>query len=160
VVLSALIFGLLTAAFVVGIFFPAYDRVAGYSAFESGTIFDQQISDTLATEGLKGIPQERMVIYNGYISPKTSDIQGILTKMRSVAEKYDGYVAASCRSQGRGEVTIRVSKSEFRGVIQEIETFGRVMDERTSSDDVTEQYVDLNARLEFAEAGEDAPRNT
>ena len=35
----------------------------------------------------------------------------------------------------------------FRTAINQIHTYGKVLDERTTSDDVTQQYVDLTARL-------------
>lgn len=96
--------------------------------------------------------QERMVIYNAYVSLETGDIGGTLAKIRSLAESYGGYVAGSSRSsygmQATAEITIRVPKDKFHVAVQEIETYGKVLDERTSSEDVTQQYIDLKARLE------------
>jgi len=96
--------------------------------------------------------QERMVIYNAYVSLETRDIGGTLAKIRSLAESYGGYVAGSSRSsygmQATAEVTIRVPKDKFRTAVQEIETYGKVLDERTTSEDVTQQYIDVKARLE------------
>ena len=95
--------------------------------------------------------QERMVIYNAYVSLETRDIAGTLTKIRSLAESYGGYVAGSSRSsygmQATAEITIRVPKDKFHVAVQEIETYGKVLDERTTSEDVTQQYIDLKARL-------------
>lgn len=96
--------------------------------------------------------QERMVIYNAYVSLETRDIGGTLAKIRSLAESYGGYVAGSSRSsygmQATAEITIRVPKDKFRTAVQEIETYGKVLDERTTSEDVTQQYIDVKARLE------------
>ncbi len=106
------------------------------------------------TPGPKGVEyaQERMVIYNAYLSLETGDIGAALAKIRSLAESYGGYVAGSSRSsygmQATAEITIRVPKEKFHVAVQEIETYGKVLDERTSSEDVTQQYVDLKARLE------------
>jgi len=104
--------------------------------------------------GPKGVEytQERMVIYNAYLSLETGDIGATLAKIRSLAESYGGYVAGSARSsygmQATAEITIRVPKDKFHVAVQEIETYGKVLDERTSSEDVTQQYIDLKARLE------------
>jgi hypothetical protein len=93
-----------------------------------------------------------MVIYNAYISLETNEIEGVLVKIRALAERYGGYVASSSRSiygmQATAEITIRVPKDKFHMAVQEIETFGKVIDERTTSEDVTTQYIDLKARLE------------
>jgi len=95
--------------------------------------------------------QERMVIYNAYVSLEIGDIAGTLGKIRSLAEGYGGYVAGSSRSsygmQATAEITIRVPKDKFHVAVQEIETYGKVLDERTTSEDVTQQYIDLKARL-------------
>ena len=95
--------------------------------------------------------EERMVIYNAYISLETYDIDGTFEKIRNLAEKYGGYVAGSSRStqgmQERAQINLRISKDEFQSAIKEIETYGELVDERTSSEDITERYIDLKARL-------------
>jgi hypothetical protein len=105
-----------------------------------------------ATVGAESVAQERMVIYNGQISLETSHIEDTLTKIRALAEGYGGYVAGSSRSsygtQAIAEITIRVPKDKFRIAVQEIETYGKLRGENTSSEDVTEQYIDLKARLD------------
>jgi len=102
--------------------------------------------------------QERIVIYNGYVSFETTDILGAIDKVRLLAEKYGGYVAGSSRStvgnQVQATVTIRIPQDKFRTAIKEIEAFGKVLDERTSSEDVTERYIDLKARLQNHQAEE------
>jgi len=96
-------------------------------------------------------PQERLVIYNAQIALETADIQSVLSKIARLAEGYGGYVAGSSLSSYGGqtvaEITIRVPKHEFRAAVAEIQGFGKLLDEKTSSDDVTQQYIDLKARL-------------
>jgi hypothetical protein len=91
------------------------------------------------------------VIYNAYVSLETNDIQGGLGKIGLLAESYGGYVASSSRStygmQSRAEIAIRVPKDKFHAAVQEIETYGKVLDEGTTSEDITQQYIDLKARL-------------
>lgn len=92
-----------------------------------------------------------MVIYNAYVSLETPNIEAVLAKIRLLAESMGGYVAGSSRSsfgtQAIAEMTIRVPKDKFRGAVQEIEGYGKVLDESTTSEDVTQQYIDLKARL-------------
>lgn len=144
---------LLAVSYSIGTLYSPYERVGVYSGFESKPFVNPQIDETLiptATQAPRGteILQERMVVYNAYVSLETSDIQGNLAKIRSLAEGYGGYVAGSARSQDWAEITIRVPKEKFHAAVQEMETYGKVLDERTSSEDVTEQYIDLKARLE------------
>jgi hypothetical protein len=96
-------------------------------------------------------PQERVVIYNAQLSLEANDIQGTLQKIRALAEGHGGYVASSSRStygvQARADIAIRVPKDKFQASIQQIETYGKVLDESTTSEDITQQYIDLKARL-------------
>jgi hypothetical protein len=114
------------------------------------TVASQTIAS--ATVGPQAIPQERMIIYNGHVSLETSHIEDTLAKIRTLAENYGGYVASSSRSsygmQATAEIAIRVPKDKFRTALQEIETYGKVLDENTSSEDITQQYIDLKARLD------------
>jgi len=106
---------------------------------------------TLATEASPTINQERMVVYTAYISLETEGIQAALSKIEALADMYGGYVTKTSLSssgvQTVTEISIRVPQSHFRAAIDQIHTYGKVLDERTTSDDVTQQYVDLTARL-------------
>jgi hypothetical protein len=61
---------------------------------------------------------------------------------RSVAE--EGYVF--------GSVTLKVNPSKFDETVRAMRDVGRPMSETTTTEDVTQDYVDLQARLENAEA--------
>jgi hypothetical protein len=150
---SILVVGLLIASFFVGAYYNSYGGIGRNGYFVESS---RSATETIVDEYLKGgetgqapvTVQERMVVYNGYVSVETGDVQGTLTKIRTLAENSGGYVAGSSRTEGWAEITIRVPKEKFREAVQEIETYGKVLDEQTSSEDVTEQYIDVKARLE------------
>lgn len=111
-------------------------------------------------EGYEYVPvEERIVIYTARISLETPDIDGTLSKIRSSAERYGGYIAGSSRStygmQATAEITIRVPKDVFHRAVQEIESYGKILDESMTSEDVTEEYIDLKARLSSLEKEEE-----
>ncbi|MGQ9543996.1 MAG: DUF4349 domain-containing protein [Candidatus Bathyarchaeia archaeon] len=96
-------------------------------------------------------PEGRMVIYNGYISLETEDIERTLDMVGSLAERQGGYVAGSSRSTSGtrivAQITIRIPQDRFHRSMKEIESYGKVLDEHTTSDDITERYIDLKSRL-------------
>ena len=151
--ISLIVAFLLVASFFVGTLYSPYGGL-----MESRTwgpqVAEYPMPTPTPTPAPKGTEytQERMVIYNAYVSLETGDIEGTLAKIRSLTESYGGYVAGSSRSsygmQATAEITIRVPKDKFHVAVQEIEGYGKVLDERTTSEDVTEQYIDLKARLE------------
>ena len=146
---TLLVISILGAAFYVGTLDPQYGRFEGYglrvmdfaptSTQGSSASFEEKQAES---------PQERMVVYNAQVSLESKDIQGVLAKIRTLAERYGGYVAGSFQKESRAQITIRVPQDKFQATIHEIGSYGRLLDERTTSEDVTERYVDLKARLE------------
>lgn len=150
VVVSSAIVILLLASFFIGMLYSRYPLVG----VESPPALMLKMESELAySKGAQGQPttEERVVIYSAHVSLETSDIEGRLERVRGLAERYGGYIASSSRStygmQTRAEIAIRVPKDKFHAAVQEIETYGKVLDEGTTSEDITQQYIDLKARL-------------
>jgi hypothetical protein len=160
-VVSSSIVVLVFASFFVGTFYSHYGLI-GVESLPS--VMTATESVPLYSEGTKGqsTPQERVVIYNAHLSLEIKDIQGTLQRIRGLAEGYGGYVASSSRStygvQSRAEIAIRVPKDKFHPAIQQIEAYGKVVDEGTTSEDITQQYIDLKARLNNLQSQEERLR--
>jgi len=161
-VISSAVIVLVLASFYVGTLFSPYAVVTPYGPLaDSGVVPPTVIEKTGAEPAYleeQTLAQERMVIYNAYISLETSDIQGRLDRIRQLAENCGGYVAGSSRSaygtQATAEISIRIPKERFHEAVRQIETYGKVLDERTTSEDITQQYIDLKARLNNLEKQE------
>ena len=93
----------------------------------------------------------RMIIREGQLSIEVESILEAMEAARAVVEGVGGRVDAS-RIVGAdsdtkyGSVTLRVPSSSFDAVVGELRTLGRLLSESSSSADVTEEYVDLEAR--------------
>ena len=74
-------------------------------------------------------------------SPDTTHEQ-----IRHVATKYDGYVSESSSNHA----TIRVLSKHFDVALDELSTFGEVDSKRLHGQDVTDEYIDYEIRLENA----------
>jgi hypothetical protein len=82
--------------------------------------------------------------------------QSFQTAMQ-VAGRYGGYVESSSTSGTRihsGSLTIRVPSTAFDRAMADLTGLGTVQSRSVSGQDVTNQYVDLNARLRTWEAQE------
>jgi hypothetical protein len=150
-IISSGIVVLVVASLLAGTFYAPYGVISGAPL---PTVMTQTQSAPVYAEVRKDLstpPQERAVIYNAQLSLEANDIQGTLQKIRALAEGYGGYVASSSRStygaQARADIAIRVPKDKFQAAIQQIESYGKVIDEGTTSEDITQQYIDLKARL-------------
>ena len=97
------------------------------------------------------LPTTRMIIREGQLSIEVESILEAMDAARAVVEGVGGRVDASnivgADSDTKyGSVTLRVPSSSFDAVVGELRTLGRLLSESSSSADVTEEYVDLEAR--------------
>ena len=100
----------------------------------------------------------RMVIYTATISMTVEDVEAAVNQIQSIAEGSGGFVqkiSISGEERKSGAITIRVPQDRFYDVLSMVERVGNVTDEQISGQDVTEQYIDLNARLRNAEKQEE-----
>lgn len=106
-------------------------------------------------------PQDtkRKVILNHSINLEVKDFPAALEALTRLAESSGGYMFKSNRnSHDRnntwGEVGIRVPVNRAGGVLTGIRGLGRVESENSTAEDITENYVDLEARLKNARSSE------
>jgi hypothetical protein len=102
---------------------------------------------------------ERMIVRNGDMSLIVTDVTQAMEAISQLAGGYNGYVVSSSVSgeeeDTRGWISIRVPDDSFEQALASIRELAvRVEEESTNSQDVTEEYIDLEARLANAEATE------
>ncbi len=103
--------------------------------------------------------EERMIVRTGDMSLVVEDVVDAVDEIGQLAVGLGGYVVSSWISgeeqEMRGRISIRVPDEKFEEVMAELRDLAvRVESESTNSRDVTEEYVDLKARLKNAEATE------
>jgi hypothetical protein len=69
------------------------------------------------------------------------------TRARSIAEFLGGFVERSDQSRGVASITMRVPVAQFGAALQRLDGLGRVTDRSERGDDVSGQFVDLEARI-------------
>lgn len=75
-----------------------------------------------------------------------------------IAARHGGFVASSRTSGGKflsGTIVLRIPAGQFEVALGEIKALGKVTGEEISGEDVTAQFVDLQARLRNWEAQEE-----
>ncbi len=118
---------------------------------------DMVYSETGA--GVLPATEERMIVRTGDISLVVEDVVNARDEITQLAISLNGYVVSSRiwgEEQDRtGWISIRVPDEKFEQALAELRNLAvRITSESTSSEDVTEQYVDLESRLKNAEATE------
>ncbi len=112
-----------------------------------------------SSEGFSSIAQERMIIRTGNIDLVVTNVTESRDAVVALAERLGGYAISSSFSgkdkEYRGSVTVRVPDDKFLETLAELRKLGiKVQSESTSSQDVTEEYIDLSSRLRNAQATE------
>ena len=130
---------------------PAYDRDN-----DEMVVWSEESS---AYEGESGagfttvsIP-DRMIVRTGNISLVVEDVSEAIESITRYAEDFNGYVVSSSVWKNgdklAGSISIRVDAVSFNSALAALRSMAvEVTNENTSSQDVTEEYVDLSASLE------------
>ena len=106
---------------------------------------------------------DRKIVRNGDLTLETGSPTDGLRRITAVAESHGGFVVTSEFTQNRVEaganpsqtvtVIARVPASQFAAALEEIRGAGdRVISEKISGQDVSEEYLDLEARLRTKKA--------
>lgn len=111
-----------------------------------------------AEEQLPGVG-DRMIIRTVSMSMVVNDTDNTLAAVRDLADEYKGYIADSRRwlrnDQPYANVTLRVPAQSLDAVLERLRALAiKIESENLTGQDVTEEYVDLQARLRNLEATE------
>jgi len=105
------------------------------------------------------LPEDRMIIWTAELSLTVEDAQQVLDQVNALARSLGGYPTAAetwlDQEQLHARTTIRVPAERFDEAMAGLRGFAIKVDrEVANSQDVTEEYVDLQSRLRHLEAKE------
>jgi hypothetical protein len=100
-----------------------------------------------------------MITYQVTMTVEVKEFEPAKKQVTSIVEQAGGYIARSSTreipNQPRGaSLTLRVPVAQLSVVLEQIRNLGRVTQEQLSTEEVTEQVVDLEARLRNARSTE------
>ena len=129
--------------------------------FMGGSAESPKTTQWAADEGLISVDIERKIIKTGYLTLVVKDVEQSLDEIAAIASKLGGFVVNSSKSGNedsvRGNMSIRIPAEKYNEAIIELRAIAvQVPDESTDSQDVTEEYIDLTARLSTLEAAEES----
>ena len=97
---------------------------------------------------------QRKVISSAFIAIELEGVPDATSQVRVIAESLGGFVE-QLSSSGRPErrratMTIRVPQDQFPQALERIEALGTVLSRDIGSEDVSEEFIDIEARLKNA----------
>lgn len=131
----------------------------GSSGLAREVAYDSDGSDGAADAYLAVATPERVIkTADLRLEVGDGDLGETLREGREIAEEAGGFlVSTSVRGEDRrvGEFAIRVPAERFEETLSRLEELGKIAGEDVRGEDVSEEFVDLEARLRNATAQED-----
>ncbi|HET6478762.1 MAG TPA: DUF4349 domain-containing protein [Actinoplanes sp.] len=105
---------------------------------------------------------QRSIIYRGNISVRVGNVEAAAGQAGGIATTAGGFVSGDDRSSGSGADTatmeLRIPADKFAGVVDQLAKLGTEEQRQISTEDVTEQTIDLDARITVQQARLDSGR--
>lgn len=123
----------------------------------------KQVATSTAPETLRAddggaAATERLIVKTGTLSMVVDNVAEAIAKITDYANSNGGFVVTSGISKfgvaPTGNITIRIPVDVFDAGFEEVKNFGEVEEQTVSGQDVTEEYVDLEAQLSNLKATE------
>ncbi|WP_250027774.1 DUF4349 domain-containing protein [Paractinoplanes maris] len=106
--------------------------------------------------------EQRSIIYRGTTSVRVENVEAAAGKATGIAQTAGGFVSGDSRSSGSGADTatmeLRIPAEKFGAVVDQLSKLGTEENRQISTEDVTEQTIDLDARITVQQARVDSGR--
>ncbi len=103
---------------------------------------------------------ESKIIRSAEMELEVKDLDNVLAKITALIDLNHGFIETSSRrvysEMSRVYITLRIPADVFNGVYQELQQLGTVTTDNVSTQDVTEEYIDLDARLTTLETKQES----
>ena len=115
--------------------------------------------NSLGFQGNNMATQERMLIWRAWLTVEVSNVNDAISEVTALAKQSGGYIEKQYDSgEKRANITLRIPIKSFNPVMTSLEGIGTITSKELSSKDVTEQYIDIDARLKTKKALRDRLR--
>ncbi|MBL7254817.1 DUF4349 domain-containing protein [Actinoplanes sp. LDG1-01] len=105
---------------------------------------------------------QRSIIYRGTVTVRVDNVEAAASQATGIAKTSGGFVSGDNRSSGSGSDTasmeLRIPADKFAGVVDQLSKLGTEEQRQINTEDVTDQTVDLDARITVQQARVDSGR--
>ncbi|MCF0242075.1 MAG: DUF4349 domain-containing protein [Treponema sp.] len=130
----------------------AAPKMAVKNEMFSDTLYESEemmmLTDSVSESGTVPVNYERKIVRKGNISLEVESLDESQNKISEWAKKYGGYITYSYESESSAHYTVKIPSEKFDEAFNESKTYGKYKNGNINSDDITDQYYDLETRLE------------
>lgn len=99
------------------------------------------------------VPQQRKIIRHGNMSLEVESAEKALETVKSLVDSLGGYISNESLSEDSysrktGSISCRIPSENLDVAMEKLKGMGKVEDVSVSADDITDQYYDLEIRIE------------
>lgn len=91
---------------------------------------------------------ERKLIRNGDISIEVSDLEKTQAAIENWVKEFGGYISGSNNGEKSASYTVRIPSEKFDSAMDAVGSLGTLKNKNISTQDVSDQFYDLQLRLE------------
>jgi len=118
-------------------------RRAGGAAY-----MDVMMPPSATGNNMTEVRPDRMLIWKARMSIQVWSVSNAVSEAIAFAERQGGFVEKkSDRGDESASLTVRVPAKSFKAALSSLETLGTVTYRNVEGEDVTEQFIDVEARL-------------
>jgi len=107
---------------------------------------------------IKRQPSDLMLVRRGDLSAEVDDLSRPLVRSHDISASLGGYIASESRDDRMLSLSMRVPEPKLDVAMDSLSELGKVTSRRVSSQDVTEEAIDVEARIHSLEAERDQLR--
>ncbi|WP_434632202.1 DUF4349 domain-containing protein [Thermoanaerobacterium thermosaccharolyticum] len=139
-----------------------YSSKTSISSGKAASDLKKDVSQANAFDLNRGLDldYERKITKDATISIETDNADECYNKILNISKQYNGYIESSSESSTSDKkktinVVLKIPSNGFEDVIASIKSLGDVKTIRISSNDITEQYYDVESRIKNLEIQEE-----
>ena len=102
----------------------------------------------MVTENMTEVRPDRMLIWKAHLTIQVWNVSNAVSVATTLAERQGGFVEQKSDSgEQSARVALRIPSKRFKSALTSLEMLGTVTSRSIDGEDVTEQYIDVDARL-------------
>lgn len=108
----------------------------------------ENAQNTPNAQGVQPVQQqERQLVRTATVDLRADDVLKAIGQIKDRAQAVGGFAGQENSTKSSGSVTVRVPSSELDKVVRDLASVGEVTRSEVRSEDVTDQLVDVDARI-------------
>jgi len=158
------IIALLTAGFIIGTLFIGSSQYSRNIFYDDELKYSSGYTPAQDGAGISKVPtqsysesqelnsKDRKIVKNGNARIEVENFNTAISKIKELASNNNGYVTnsnmwISDSNRKNGNITVKIPEEKFEQFSESLIQIGKIESKEISSFDVTEEYIDLQARL-------------